>query len=225
MKKPIFEIRNLIFNKNNSNILSIKKFEVHRSALYLFNGNMASGKTLLLDILSKNNNKYKGDVLFEGNRLNSLNKYKYQLEIKYVRQIFKAPYFKTVESYLASVVSVSKIDTNVAKTIKEIVKIMDFKYILNTKMRDLTPSQLRWVDLAANIASFPKVLFIDELELHLSMNKIKNLSKILYRKVNYEGITVIATTQNKEFFNNVSSVSININHGRITSVRSKSNKK
>ena len=42
---------------------------------------------------------------------------------------------------------------------------MDFKYILNTKMRDLTPSQLRWVDLAANIASFPKVLFIDELEL------------------------------------------------------------
>ena len=92
-------------------------------------------------------------------------------------------------------------------------------------MRDLTPSQLRWVDLAANIASFPKVLFIDELELHLSMNKIKNLSKILYRKVNYEGITIIATTQNKEFFSNVSSVSININHGRITSVRSKSNKK
>ena len=88
MKKPIFEIRNLIFNKNNSNILSIKKFEVHRSALYLFNGNMASGKTLLLDILSKNNNKYKGDVLFEGNRLNSLNKYKYQLEVKYVKQIF-----------------------------------------------------------------------------------------------------------------------------------------
>ena len=53
MKKPIFEIRNLIFKKNNLNILSIKKFEVHRSALYLFNGNMASGKTLLLDILSK----------------------------------------------------------------------------------------------------------------------------------------------------------------------------
>ena len=32
-----------------------------------------------------------------------------------------------------------------------------------------------------NIASFPKVLLIDELELHLSMSKIKNLCKILYR--------------------------------------------
>jgi len=225
MKKPIFEIKNLVFNNNNINILSIKKFEVHRSALYLFNGNMASGKTLLLDILSKNNMKYKGDIFFESNSLKSLNKYQYQLNVKYVKQIFKVPYFKTVKSYLASIVSSNKIDSNIDKTIKEIVKIMDFKYILDSRMRDLTPSQLRWVDLAANIASFPKVLFIDELELHLSMNKIKSLSKILYRKVNYEGITIIATTQNKEFFNNVSSVSVNINHGRITSVRSKSNKK
>ena len=92
-------------------------------------------------------------------------------------------------------------------------------------MRNLTPGQLRWVDLAANIVSFPKVLFVDELELHLSMSKIKNLCKILYRKVNYEGITVIATTQNKDFFTNLTSVGININHGRITSVRSKSQKK
>ena len=102
---------------------------------------------------------------------------------------------------------------------------MDFKYIIHSKMRDLTPGQLRWVDLAANIAAFPKVLFIDELELHLSMVKIKNLSKILYRKVNFEGITIIATTQNKDFFTNLTSVGININHGRITSVRSKSQKK
>ena len=97
---------------------------------------------------------------------------------------------------------------------------MDFKYIINAKMRDLTPGQLRWVDMAAKIASFPKVFFIDEIELHLSIVKIKNLCKVLYRKVNYDGITIIATTQNKEFFDNLTSVSININHGRITSVRS-----
>ena len=47
----------------------------------------------------------------------------------------------------------------------------------------------------------------------------------LYRKVNYDGITIVATTQNKEFFDGLSSVCININHGRITSVRSKSKSK
>ena len=219
MKKPIFEFKNLLYNKNNTNILNIKKFEIHRSACYLFNGNMASGKTLLLDVLSKNNNNYAGDIRYEGNDFKKISKFNFKKDVKYVKQSINAPYFKTVESYIKSIIGS---DGDVKKNINEIVKVMDFKYIINSKMRELSPGQLRWVDLAANIAAFPKVLFIDELELHLSMSKIKSLSKILYRKVNYEGITIIATTQNREFFSNLSSVTININHGRITSVRSKS---
>ena len=222
MKKPIFECRNLIFTKNSTNILNIKKFEIHRSACYLFNGNMASGKTLLLDILSKNSANYSGDIKYEGVNFKNINKKNFNRDVRYVKQTIRAPYFKTVKSYMESIIGK---DGNTKKNINEIVKVMDFKYILNTKMRDLSPGQLRWVDLAANIAAFPKVLFIDEIELHLSMSKIKNLSKVLYRKVNYEGITIIATTQNRDFFSNLSSVTININHGRITSVRSKSFKK
>jgi len=222
MRKPIFECKNLIFTKNSTNILNIKKFEIHRSACYLFNGNMASGKTLLLDILSKNSANYSGDIKYEGVNFKNINKKNFNRDVRYVKQTIRAPYFKTVKSYMESIIGK---DGNTKKNINEIVKVMDFKYILNTKMRDLSPGQLRWVDLAANIAAFPKVLFIDEIELHLSMSKIKNLSKVLYRKVNYEGITIIATTQNRDFFSNLSSVTININHGRITSVRSKSFKK
>ena len=222
MKKPIFECRNLMFTKNSTNILNIKKFEIHRSACYLFNGNMASGKTLLLDILSKNNANYSGDIKYEDVNFKNINKKNFNRDVRYVKQTIRAPYFKTVKSYIESIIGK---DGNAKKNINEIVKVMDFKYILNTKMRDLSPGQLRWIDLAANIAAFPKVLFIDEIELHLSMSKIKNLSKVLYRKVNYEGITIIATTQNRDFFSNLSSVTININHGRITSVRSKSFKK
>ena len=222
MKKPIFEIKHLMFNKNDVNIINIKKFEIHRAACYMFNGNMASGKTLLLDILSKSNVSYSGDIKYEGIDFKSVNKNNFNKDVRYVKQNIKAPYFKTVESYIRSTIGS---DNNIEKNINEIVKVMDFKYIINSKMRDLTPGQLRWVDLAANIAAFPKVLFIDEIELHLSMSKIKNLSKMLYRKVNFEGITIVATTQNRDFFSNLASVSININHGRITSVRSKSFKK
>ena len=225
MKTPIFEIKNLIYANNKFNILSIKKFEIHRSACYLFNGNMASGKTLLLDILSKNKPSYKGDVFYEGKSLKKIRNSVYNSEVKYVKQDFKAPYFKTVENYLHSIISSNSSTVNTKKTVDEIVRAMDFKYIIHSKMRDLTPSQLRWVNLAAGIIAFPKVLLIDELELHLSLNNIKNIIKILYRKSNYEGITIIATTQNKDFFKNLSSVNININHGRITSVRSSVMKK
>ena len=222
MKKPIFKIKNLSFDKNELKILNIKKFEIHRSACYLFNGNMASGKTLLLDILSKTNSSYKGTIEFEGNDLSKISQSNYKSEIMYVKQTFKAPYFKTVRSHILSIINQYGNNNNSDKIISDIVKVMDFKYIIDSKMRSLTPGQLRWVDLASKIAAFPKVLFIDELELHLSMVKIKNLCKILYRKVNYDGITIIATTQNKEFFDSLSSVCININHGRITSGRSKS---
>ena len=31
----------------------------------MINGNMACGKTLLLDVLTKNNNKYNGDIFYD----------------------------------------------------------------------------------------------------------------------------------------------------------------
>ena len=161
---------------------------------------MASGKTLLLDILSKDILNYEGKIEFEGSNFKKIRKSEYKTEIMYVKQNFKAPYFKTVKSYIHSQINQYGTNQNSDKIISDIVKVMDFKYIIDSKMRSLTPGQLRWVDLASKIAAFPKVLFIDELELHLSMVKIKNLCKILYRKVNYDGITIIATTQNKEFF-------------------------
>ncbi len=221
MKKPIFEIKNLHYTKNDSTLLNIKKFEIHRGACYVFNGNMASGKTLLLDILTKNNKKYNGDILYENESINQISLSNYNKEIGYVKQVIKPPYFQNVESYIKGVLKRAYKNDGIDKQYNDILKTMDFKYMANAKMRDLTPGQLRWVELASNIALFPKVLFIDELELHLSMSKIKNLIKILYRKVNYEGVTIIATTQNKEFFSNLISVGININNGRITSVRSK----
>ena len=143
----------------------------------------------------------------------------------YIKQDYSPPYFKTVSNYLNESLSNNSSGKNKTNIIDSIVSKMDCKYLMNTKMRDLTPSQLRWVNLAAGIIAFPKVLLIDELELHLSLNNIKNIIKILYRKSNYEGITIIATTQNKDFFKNLSSVNININHGRITSVRSSVKKK
>ena len=102
---------------------------------------------------------------------------------------------------------------------------MDIKYLLNKKVRNLTPSQFRWVDLASKISSYPKVLFIDELELHLSKRNMESLSKILYRKCNYDGVTLIASTQNKSFFqSHLASVILTLEKGKIYSVRS-SNKK
>ena len=107
----------------------------------------------------------------------------------------------------------------------EIVRKMNISSLLKRKMKSLTPGELRWVVLAAQISADSKVLFIDEYELHLGKEEIKKLNNLLYRKINYDVITLIASTQNKDLFKRLASVTITLENGRSTSLRSFSKKK
>ena len=200
MNKPIYKINDLKFVNKNNTILNIKNFEIHRGTCYMFNGNMASGKTLLMEILTKNLKKYIGDIFYNNKNLKSISRTKYNNDLSVVSQNFKMPYFKTVKEYLISEISKKHNDTTLDKKLNNIITVMDIKYLLDKKVRSLSPSQSRWVQLAAKIASYPKILFIDEIEQHLSKKNIDSLSKILYRKCNYDGVTLIATTQTLRFF-------------------------
>jgi len=91
-------------------------------------------------------------------------------------------------------------------------------------MKSLTPGELRWVMLATMIGADSKVLFIDEIEQHLGKKDQKTLLSILHRKINYDGITLITSTQNKEILSRIASVTITLESGRITSVRSSGKK-
>jgi len=50
------------------------------------------------------------------------------------------------------------------------------------------------------------------------------LLSILHRKINYDGVTLITSTQNKEILSRIASVTITLENGRITSVRSSDKK-
>ena len=225
MDKPIFVLNNITYKNDNETVLNIKNFEFHRGACYMFTGDMASGKSLILNIMNRKITPYGGEIVYEGEKINKLSYSNYNKDIAYVLQDTKRPYFKNVYQYIYNFVKSNNQSDKIDKLVNNVITVMDMKYLVDKKVRSLTPGQFRWVDLAAKIASFPKVLFIDELEQHLSISKIKILNKILYRKSNYEGITIIATTQNKDFFSSLISVNIKLNHGRITSVRSLGRKK
>jgi len=225
MDKPIFTLNNIQYKADNETLLNIKNFEFHRGACYMLSGEMGAGKSLILNIMNKKLKPFSGEILYESNNFQKISRSTYLKEIAYVTQNTKKPFFKNTYQYIYSHVKNNNQTNKVDKLVNNIITVMDIKYLANKKVRNLTTCQFRWVDLAAKIASFPKVLFIDELEQHLSMSKVKILNKILYRKCNYEGITVIASTQNREFFSSLISVNINLNHGRITSVRSSNRKR
>ena len=78
--------------------------------------------------------------------------------------------------------------------------------------------------MAVSIACDTKVLLIDGFGQYLGEEKINILSQILYRKINYDGVTVIICTHIRERLSRIASVFIRLDQGKIVSVRSKKRK-
>lgn len=225
MPQPIFSFKNINHELRGQKVLVIKKFEMHRGTTYIVDGSMGSGKTLLIDILARNIKVTSGDCKYEEKRLSTYSSRIYNDQVAVVPQEFKAP-FGTVSKFLKKTLRQYSYISNSNKKIIDICKKMEIEILLNIKMRNLSPGQLRWVNLAANIAADTKVLLIDEIEQHLSRDKINQLVKLLYRKSNYDGVTIVITTQNRDsFLQRLSSVNVTLEGGRITSVRSANKKK
>tara|TARA_Y100000588_G_C14269264_1_gene931511 strand:- start:2576 stop:3271 length:696 start_codon:yes stop_codon:yes gene_type:complete len=224
MPIPIYTIKNLHISKGDKFQLYIKQFDIYRGACYVFSGSMGSGKSTLLDTIYSQKKVDKGEIKFEEKNLQSYSKRNYKKNIAIVPQVLSVKW-GTVENYIIKIIRSYSYIKNPDKRFKEIVKKMKIEKLLKRKVRSLTAGELRWVVLAANIAADSKVLFIDGYEQHLGKEDIQILNKIIYRKINYDGITLIASTRNKELFNKLASVTITLDNGRITSLRSFSKKR
>ena len=225
MPQPIFSLKNVIYESNGQKVIIVKKFEMHRGATYVIDGSMGSGKTTLLNILARKNKITSGDCEYEKKKLNSYSTRSFNDQVAVVEQQFKPPY-GTVNKYLTKTLKKYSHITDINRKIDDISRKMNIEHLLNRKMKKISPGQLRWIILAANIAADTKVLLIDEIEQHLSRNDLNTLIKILYRKSNYDGVTIVATTQNKDLLSQrLASVIVTLESGRITSVRSTNKKK
>ena len=224
MPIPLYKITNLFIKNGKEERLQIKQFDIHRGACYVFEGRMGSGKTTFLDILYSRRKIGKGKIEFEEKDFHSYSNREYNEQIAVVPQKFNSPW-GTVEKFMLKTIRRYSHIKNPDKSLDKIVQKMNISILLKRKMKSLTPGELRWVVLATQIAADTKVLFIDEYEQHLGKEELKKLNNILYRKINYDGVTLIASTQNKDLFNRLASVTITLENGRITSLRSFSKKK
>ena len=224
MPIPLYTIKDLYVSKGDEDTLAIKQFDIHRGACYVFEGRMGSGKTTFLDILYMRRKVQRAEIMFEEKNIHKYSNQEYQDQVAIVPQVFNPPW-GIVRNYMSKTIGKFSQIKNQEQRLDEICRKMNITNLLNRKMKSLTPGELRWVVLATMIGADSKVLFIDEIEMHLGKNDLKNLINILHRKINYDGVTVIASTQNKELLSRIASVTITLENGRITSVRSSSKKK
>ena len=224
MPIPLYSIEDLFVSKGNEDTLTIKQFDIHRGACYVFAGRMGSGKTTFLETLYKRKKTQRGEITFEEKDIHKYSNREYQDQIAIVPQVFNPPW-GTVRNYMSKTIGTFSHIRNADKRMDEVSKKMSLTHLLTRRMKSLTPGEMRWVLLATMIGADSKVLFIDEIELHLSKKDQATLLSILHRKINYDGITLITSTQNKDLLSRIASVTITLENGRITSVRSAGKKK
>ncbi len=220
MQTPLFSMNNVLIKSRNIQRLYIKSFDIHRGAIYLLSGKPGSGKTTFLETISKKIKISKGSLLYEGRDLGSMSYSDFNNELSFISQTDKPKWF-SVERYMLKVISkTNHRKDNARQHMDKICKQLNCSYLINRKIKDLTPGQLRLIMLAAAIAADTKLLVIDEIEQHLTKEMLRTIIKILQRKSNYDGVSIIASTLTPESISNIPSVSITLSDGRITSVRS-----
>ena len=226
MKNPIFNISKLQIKKHNNKILDIRKLDIHRGSCYVIYGDIGSGKSTLLNILFKKENVAKNLIKYENQDISLIGKSAYYKDVCYIPQNVSIPWFKvSVENYIKKKVNTYNNLSDPKRRIGSVISKMKLKKYLSLDYRNLSDGERRWVELAIAIASDTKVLLIDGFGQYLGEEKINILSRILYRKINYDGATVIISTHVRERLSRIASVFIRLDEGRIVSVRSKGNQK
>ena len=222
MKNPIFNISKLLIKRNNNRVLDIRKLDIHRGSCYVIYGDIGSGKTTLLNALFKKEKIDRDIIKYENKDISLTNRSTYDKDVCYISQSLSVPWFKvSVEDYIKKKVNTYNNLSDPQKRISSVVSKMKLKKYLPLDYRNLSDGEKRWVQLAVAIASDTKVLLIDGFGQYLGEDKINILSKILYRKINYDGATVIISTHVRERLSRIASVFIRLDEGKIVSVRSK----
>ena len=225
MKKPIFTIKNLFFSYKGIEILKINKFDLHRGAMYLLSGSMGAGKSTLIQILSKNKNIEEEIIFYEGKDLTKIKSSTYKKDLVYLGQINNRPWLSSsVEDYMLKKIKGNS-NNDYKEASKRICNLMKINSsILSNDISSLSEGEYRWIQLAISIALDSKVLIVDYLEKYLDLNKRIILNRILKRKTSHDGVTIIASTYNPDFFKMSASVLIKMDKGRIAQVRSLAHK-
>tara|TARA_B100000401_G_scaffold404364_1_gene318513 strand:+ start:604 stop:1344 length:741 start_codon:yes stop_codon:yes gene_type:complete len=225
MKNPIYSVNKVLVKRDNRDILDVKQLDIHRGSCYVIYGDVGSGKSTLLDLLFKSHKPLSGTIKYENNELSTIRNSDYFKEVYHVSQELKLPWFKiTVRDYIDKNVMSHTNLGDPKKRIKSTISKMKLNKYLDRDFRKLSDGERRWIELAVSIACDTKVLLIDGFGQYLGEEKINILSQILYRKINYDGVTVIICTHIRERLSRIASVFIRLDQGKIVSVRSKKRK-
>ena len=201
----MIEVRNLTKHYEFGNVTARKGINLtfEDGRFYVIAGASGSGKTTLLNILSGIDRPTSGEVLVDGVNIHSLKEKelrRYRLEnFGIVFQFFYlVPYLTGLENVLLPMKYSRKIK-NPEERARELLRLVNAEHLADKLPEHMSGGEMQRIAIARALANRPKYLFADEPTANLDWEN-KVIIWELLKRVNEEGVTVIAATHEREFF-------------------------
>lgn len=186
--------------------------------IYVLKGKSGSGKTTLLNLISGLDSDYTGSIYINDKKLKNLKKDEitnYRNNIGYMRQECLLYRNLTVLDNLLL------IENNKDKII-DLCKKFNIDEIINKYPYEISGGERERVSLIRAILNDNKILLLDEPSANLDKDNSENFVKYLKKIDISDKIIIISTHEN--IYDDIASVIINIEYGKINLVKDKPNK-
>ncbi|WP_456326301.1 ABC transporter ATP-binding protein [Palaeococcus sp. (in: euryarchaeotes)] len=190
---------------------------------YIIAGASGSGKTTLLNILTGIDKPTKGRVLIDGRDITEMKEKelrRYRLEnFGIIFQFFYlVPYLTGLENVLLPMKHSKKIK-NPEERARELLKLVNAEHLADKLPEHMSGGEMQRIAIARALANKPRYLFADEPTANLDWENKMRIWRLLREINEKEGVTVIASTHEREFFE-FADVLIILRDGEVHEVKS-----
>ncbi len=219
MSKHIIELKNIDKVYDGNPVLKNMNLYIRKNEFLTLLGPSGCGKTTTLRIIGGFETPDKGDVLFEGKKINTLPPYK--RKVNTVFQKYALFPHLTVAENVAFGLKIKKMDKHtMEEKVKTMLHLVNLSGFENRSITSLSGGQQQRVAIARALVNEPEVLLLDEplgaldLKLRKEMQiELKNMQQRL-------GITFIFVTHDQEEALTMSDTIVVMNEGVIQQVGS-----
>lgn len=213
--EKVFEVKHLSYQIGETKILKDINLNIEKGKYVTVVGPSGSGKSTLMRILASMISPTSGDVLFNGQPINSFDPTQYRQRVSYA---FQQPtlFGKTVKDNLQFPFEVRKkdFDESLVKKYLEMVNLNE-SYITKS-VNDVSGGEKQRIALIRNLIFPPEVLITDEVTAGLDAENKAIVHKML-NEFNKRGLTILRVTHDETEIDDAQNL-ITIKNGEVANV-------
>ncbi len=198
-------------------ILDNLSLEIHDKEFMTLLGPSGCGKTTTLRIIGGFEMPDKGDVFFDGKRINDVPPYRRQVNTVFQKYAL-FPHLNVFDNIAFGLRIQKRPDSEIREKVKEMLALVNLRGFERRKVDTLSGGQQQRVAIARALVNQPKVLLLDEPLGALDLKLRKDMQNELKNIQHQTGITFIYVTHDQEEALSMSDTVVVMAEGRIQQI-------